>query len=48
MGTRGYSIRSISKHSRRLQSQTGKLLGPIKTPLLGRGVTIEALTINNS
>ena len=36
-GTRGHLIRSIRKHSRQLQSQTGGPLGPIKTPLLGRG-----------
>ena len=36
-----------SKHSRRLPSQTGKPLEPIKTPLLGKGVTIVALTTHN-
>ena len=38
---------NTSKHSRRLQSQIGKLLGPIKTPLLGRSVTTKALTTHN-
>ena len=45
--TRGHLIRSISKHFRQLQNQSGRPLGPIKTSLLGRGVTTEALTINN-
>ena len=44
MGTQGHSIRSMSKYSRRLQSQTGRPLGPIKTSLLGRSVTTKALT----
>ena len=36
-----------SKHSRRLPSQTGKPLEPIKAPLLGKGITTVALTTHN-
>ena len=36
-----------SKHPRRLPSQTGKPLEPIKAPLLGKGVTTVALTTHN-
>ena len=39
---------NMSKHSKRLQSQTGRPLEPIKTPLLGKSVTTEALTTHNS
>ena len=39
---------NTNKHSRWLQSQTGKPLGPIKAPLLGKSVTIETLTTHNS
>ena len=38
---------NTSKHSRRLPSQTGKPLEPIKAPLLGKGVTSVALTTHN-
>ena len=35
------------KHSKRLPSQAGKPLEPIKAPLLGKGVTTVALTTPN-
>ena len=38
---------NTSKNSRRLPSQTGKSLEPIKAPLLGKGVTSVALTTHN-
>ena len=38
---------NMSKHSRRLPSQTVKPLEPIKAPLLGKGVTSVALTTHN-
>ena len=38
---------NMSKHSRRLPSQTVKSLEPIKAPLLGKGITSVALTTHN-
>ena len=38
---------NTSKHSRRLPSQAGKPLEPIKAPLLGKGITIVTLTTHN-
>ena len=38
---------NMSKHFRRLPSQTVRPLEPIKAPLLGKGVTPVALTTHN-
>ena len=38
---------NMSKHFRRLPSQTVRPLEPIKAPLLGKGVTLVALTTHN-
>ena len=43
-GTKSFNM---SKHLRRLPSQTVRPLEPIKVPLLGRGVTLMALTTHN-
>ena len=43
-GTKSFNM---SKHLRRLPSQTVRSLGPIKVPLLGRGVTLVALTTHS-
>ena len=38
---------NMSKHFRRLSSQTVRPLEPIKAPLLGKGITPVALTTHN-
>ena len=38
---------NMNKHPRRLPSQIVRKLEPIKTPLLGKGVTSVALTTHN-
>ena len=44
-GTKSFNM---SKYLRRLPSQTVRPLEPINVPLLGRGVTLVALTTHNS